>query len=1171
MSINHLPSTILCVILPALALTCAFSLPVSFVSDPQTDSETPRAEKPEVPAENAALNLHRWGAVTLFHGLPSDGVNAIAQDQDGEMWFGTDNGLVRYDGRRTQLFGGAGTTALPTGRIRALHCDVAGGLWIGTDAGAARLASGKLTLIEGTAGRSVRGFAEAPREGVTLVTGQGEILRFTPDGDGGESVSAMVPESDRVRRDTPYTHPDFGRRAALKLDAAGSPLLARQADKAERENTAASPEPRPVELNAVTFSAGAWWIGSRGRGALVNTGAQLRQGKDTPSRPYNIESIFALGDRVWLGESVGRQGNGLWYLEAGALKQYELNTGIVTALHGAGADIWVGTIAKGAFLLRNGQPPEQITFRNTAGGLRSDHIRTIFEDREGVVWFGTDRGVCRYDEGSFHAARLAANDESNFVRSLLVTSQGETLAGTNHGMFILPRGAKPGAWRPVPELAGRVILTLTEDRNGGIWAGVGGAVFVRRRDASVFTQAAVKKVAEETDATVNLPSSASPSPASSRPPASSSAQSPGVAARYMVRALAVFRGQMHALFYGRGIERVAEESRELLFADESARRALCLAVERDAQGNDIALWAGTEKGELWRYDGQKRQTVFRTADQGGRVAPVRAIAFVNGQVWLGTDRELIELPDRKLPEDKPTVVAPDVDVQDLLTVREQGIPEVMERQYLGRLTPGRNAADSRRTAEIAGEADIPALAAGGREVLWVATRNRGLLKLIPRDRVFARFDTEQGLPSSQVFAVAAAADGAQIWIGASRGVVLHHPSPVAPRIEPRRFVADRVYGPDDMAGDLRLPHTQTSFLLEITGLGNTTYPGQFQYEYTWRDHLGRPLKSLLTSDSQFGVDRARVGTYSLYVRAISRDLVWSEPLLVRFRIATAPFPWTTVMLVGLLAVAVMAAGYAFIQNRRIARTNRRLGEINTELAETRLRLASETETERRRIARDLHDQTLADLRHLLVLTDQLEKAGDRNPAFENQPAPAPAPALLRREIESISNEIRHICEDLSPSALENLGFLPALEWALSDAVAHLPAGEKFTWEFNREADLEERLELSEIERIQLYRIVQEAINNICRHAQARRVTADVRTSRAGELLITITDDGIGFDGAGVTVGGHGVANIRSRANLIGATVAWTPLSPGGCRFEARKEMAVREREMPDASDPGGNQ
>ena len=46
-----------------------------------------------------------------------------------------------------------------------------------------------------------------------------------------------------------------------------------------------------------------------------------------------------------------------------------------------------------------------------------------------------------------------------------------------------------------------------------------------------------------------------------------------------------------------------------------------------------------------------------------------------------------------------------------------------------------------------------------------------------------------------------------------------------------------------------------------------------------------------------------------------------------------------------------------------------------------------------------------------------------------------------------SSEIRHICEDLSPSALENIGFLPALEWALSNAVAQLPAEEKFAYEF----------------------------------------------------------------------------------------------------------------------------
>ncbi len=223
-----------------------------------------------------------------------------------------------------------------------------------------------------------------------------------------------------------------------------------------------------------------------------------------------------------------------------------------------------------------------------------------------------------------------------------------------------------------------------------------------------------------------------------------------------------------------------------------------------------------------------------------------------------------------------------------------------------------------------------------------------------------------------------------------------------------------------------------------------------------------------------------------------------------------------------------------------------LADTNAELRETRLRLASETEAERSRIARDLHDQTLADLRHLLVLTDQLPVSGED--------VNAPTPGELRREIESVSKEIRRICEDLSPSALQNLGFLPALEGALSDAVAQLPAEEKFAYGFVCEPELEDRLQLTEIEQIQLYRIVQEALNNVCRHAAAQQVRLVVRAV-SNDLLIEVCDDGRGLAGVAANRTGHGLANIRSRANLIGAQVSWHDAKPG-CRFELRKPQAV---------------
>src|SRR5262249_1665569 len=97
---------------------------------------------------NATLNLHRWGAVTLFHGLPSDRVNAITEDSNGAMWFATDNGLVRYDGRNVEAV--PNESALPSRRILSLKFDARGTLWIGTEAGAARLRNHKIEIFPET-------------------------------------------------------------------------------------------------------------------------------------------------------------------------------------------------------------------------------------------------------------------------------------------------------------------------------------------------------------------------------------------------------------------------------------------------------------------------------------------------------------------------------------------------------------------------------------------------------------------------------------------------------------------------------------------------------------------------------------------------------------------------------------------------------------------------------------------------------------------------------------------------------------------------------------------------------------------------------------------------------------------------------------------------------------
>lgn len=1030
--------------------------------------------------DDATLNLHRWGAVTLFHGLPSDRVRAIIEDQSGAIWIGTDNGLVRYDGRNTQAF--AQESALPSRRILALAVDARGGLWIGTENGAARWRNEQLTVLEETRGRAINGLAVA-NDAVVAVTNQGELLRFALN--AAEQPSSQMAEPRKL--------------VAGKLDASNHRLLS-LADQNESL--------QPLNLTCIAAAAnGEFFLGSGGRGAMIHralTGQpndQLRELTLQPPRPYHLNTVFADGNKIWLGEQSGKT-PGLWLYENGNVARQPLATGTVTAIHGGvsgkDTDIWVGTFAQGAFLLRNGQVIEHLTFENTGGGLRANRITALYRDREGIVWFGTERGVCRYDRESFRAARLSDKASSNFVHTMLQSTNGAMWCGTDRGLFQLAGGADLGPWFELPEMQGRAIYALVEEA-GALWLGASSGLYLKAPNAPTFTRMPLQPVLESVPESASPDAPLDPQSQSSNP----QAQSSTLQSRERVRALASFRGALYLAVYERGLARLDQSKSAVWLNEVEARNTLCLLNE-----NDAALWLGLTEGRLLRYDGATFQVVNWPTPIGAKEPAVRALALSNKGLWIGTSAGLYLRQGEQVRQ-----VIPTADVWALQLTRD----------------------------------------AEGREVVWCGTRNSGLIKYLPAEDISIRFDTEQGLASSQVFAIAAPPNAGHLWIGTNRGVVRHQPSNAPPHLEVRRLVANEIYLPDALLAELALPSTQRNFLLEVAALGGRTFPGQFQYEFTIERRDGSESRTIKTPDAQFAVENLRTGPYTISARAISRDLVYSAPLVLKLRVQNAPFPWPTVLLAAGLVAALAGVFLIFRQRQRLTLSNTSLEKTNVELQAMRIRLANETEAERARIARDLHDQTLGDLRHLLVLTDQLPKA--ESGGLEGHSA-APTPAVLRREIESISNEIRHICEDLSPSVLANIGFLPALEWALSDAVAHLPAPEKFAYEFICEPTLEDRLRLSATEEIQLYRIVQEALNNICRHARARHVRLSVRVEPRSDLLIEVCDDGVGFNGeAGEHVTGHGIANIRSRANLIGAQVVWQSATPG-CRFSVRQRGVV---------------
>jgi signal transduction histidine kinase len=202
------------------------------------------------------------------------------------------------------------------------------------------------------------------------------------------------------------------------------------------------------------------------------------------------------------------------------------------------------------------------------------------------------------------------------------------------------------------------------------------------------------------------------------------------------------------------------------------------------------------------------------------------------------------------------------------------------------------------------------------------------------------------------------------------------------------------------------------------------------------------------------------------------------------------------------------------------------------------------ERERRRMAMDLHDQTLADLARIARQVSALRTQGT---------AGAAQLADLEREIVGCLTELRHIVDDMRPSVLELFGFRDAVEAHLNRSVSRAkpPIAVRIADACEGGAD-----HLPETTRTALYRIVQEAINNAVRHAGASRIDVHIE-SNALELVVAVSDDGRGYEPVNRLAAG-GIGHMHTRAALIGARLDIERASrKGGTRVEIAIAQQVR--------------
>ncbi|BBW97654.1 sensor histidine kinase [Geobacillus sp. FSL W8-0032] len=190
-----------------------------------------------------------------------------------------------------------------------------------------------------------------------------------------------------------------------------------------------------------------------------------------------------------------------------------------------------------------------------------------------------------------------------------------------------------------------------------------------------------------------------------------------------------------------------------------------------------------------------------------------------------------------------------------------------------------------------------------------------------------------------------------------------------------------------------------------------------------------------------------------------------------------------------------------------------------------LKIIEAQEEERRRLSREIHDGPAQMLAHVLLRSDLVEKVikerGTEEAIAEIRD--------FRKMVYSALSEVRRIIYDLRPMALDDLGLVPTLKKYLQTAEEYSKGVHISFVHIGEEVRLPSRMEAA------VFRLVQESVQNALKHAEARRIDVKLEVA-CGDVLVSVKDDGKGFDPAVKKENAFGLIGMRERVELLGGTL-----------------------------------
>ena len=359
-------------------------------------------------------------------------INCLVVADNQELWIGTDNGLVRWNGRVA-----VDVVTLPGlshAQILALGKDRHSNIWIGTAEGLLRIdADGKASFDDSQ---------RRPPAGITAIFEDREGNVWTGSARGLERF-----------RDSAFT--TFSVLEGLPSESNG----AIYADSEGRTWFAPT-------------SGGLFWLKNGIVGKVTSAGLD----QDV------VYSVEGEAGELWLG----RQRGGLTHLRLGtdaiASETYSQANGLaqnsVYAMHrNRDGTIWAATLSAGVSRLKGGK----FSTYTSADGLLSNAVAATLEGSDGTMWFATPRGLSAFSNGYWQSYTVKDGLPSDDVICLLQDKTGTLLLGTSKGIAAIRSGR---VWTPeeVPDSLREPVFGIEADRIGGLWIVTASGVFRVERD-----------------------------------------------------------------------------------------------------------------------------------------------------------------------------------------------------------------------------------------------------------------------------------------------------------------------------------------------------------------------------------------------------------------------------------------------------------------------------------------------------------------------------------------------------------------------------------------------------------------------------------------------------------------------------------------------------------------